>query len=390
VRLAAFVDARLSAVAASQVAVDFGIVKDAYTFQLLEPFAGDAVHRAGETDDSGFRLDRDGTRRLSGYAGQTATPPRRGRRTHACPMRDGRGLLNPSLLYFAETARCGSIRQAADRLHVAPSAISRQILLLEHELGAPLLTRSRRGVVPTEQGQLVCHFVESAGRDLERLRSAVDDLNELRCGRVFVAAVEAATGRVLPACFAAFQGAHPGVSIQVRIAGTHQVAEAVLREEAHIGVALDPPYRSELLLRMRWPQPLQAVVCPDHPLAAKAGLSIAAVLAVPHSLPDRSFGIRTLIEKAAALADATPMPLVETNSLDMAKCLAIAGHSATVLPPEVIVRELASGQLRAIPLLDAPLARASIDVFIARGRVLPRAAEVLLAALKRAMAGHRL
>jgi len=304
-------------------------------------------------------------------------------------MREGRGLLNASLSYFAEVVRCGSIRQAADRLHVAPSAISRQISLLEHELGALLLTRSRRGVVPTEQGQLVSHFVGGVGRDLERLRGAVDDVNELRCGHVSIAAVEAVTGRVLPACFTVFQGAHPGVSIQVKIAGTHQVAEAVLREEAHIGIALDPPYRSELLLRMRWPQPLQAVVCPDHPLAANTGLSLAAVLAVPHSLPDRSFGIRTLIDKAAARAGVAPAPLVETNSLDMAKCLAIAGHSATVLPPEVIVRELASGQVRAVPLLDAPLARASIDVFTARGRVLPRAAEALLAAVKRAVAGHR-
>ncbi len=90
-------------------------------------------------------------------------------------MREGRGLLNASLSYFAEVVRCGSIRQAADRLHVAPSAISRQISLLEHELGALLLTRSRRGVVPTEQGQLVSHFVGGVGRDLERLRGAVDD-----------------------------------------------------------------------------------------------------------------------------------------------------------------------------------------------------------------------
>ena len=301
-------------------------------------------------------------------------------------MTDGRGLLSPSLLYFAEVARCGSIRQAADRLHVAPSAVSRQILLLERELGIPLLLRSRRGVVPTEQGRLVCRFAGDVGRDLGRLRGEISDLHELHCGRVSIAAVEAATARVLPACLAAFQGAHPGVCIEVRMAGTHQVAEAVLREGAHIGIALDPPFRSELQLRKRWPQPLQAVVCPDHHLAARSSLPLAALLAVPHSLPDRSFGIRTLIEKAAARAGVVPAPLVETNSLDMARRLAIAGHSATVLPPEALVRELAASQLRAIPLEDAPMARASIDVFTARGRALPRAAEAVLAALKQAIA----
>ena len=304
-------------------------------------------------------------------------------------MRDGRGLLNPSLLYFVEVARCGSIRHAADRLHIAPSAVSRQISLLEHELGAPLLVRSRRGVTLTEQGQLVSDFMNGARRDLERLRGSIDDLTELRSGHVSIASVEAATGRVLPACLTAIQNMHPGISVQVRIAGTHQVAEAVLREEVDIGIALDPPYRSELLLRMRWPQPLQAVVGPRHPLAGSGAVSLAAVLGVPHSLPDRSFGIRTLIEKAALQAGIASAPLVESNSLDMLKCLAASGHSVTVLPPEAVIRESTAGQLCVLPLEDRVLARASIDVFTARSRPLPRASAMVLAALKRAVAGHR-
>jgi DNA-binding transcriptional LysR family regulator len=293
------------------------------------------------------------------------------------------------LLYFAEVARCGSIRQAADRLHVAPSAISRQIQLLEHELGATLFVRNRRGVVMTEHGQLLRQFAGDLGRDLDRLRGEFSDLVDLRSGHVTIAAVDAATSRLLPACFAAFQGAHPGVSIHVHVVGTHGVAEKVLRQEAHIGVALDPPFRSELQLRARWPQPLQGIVRPDHPFAARTSLSLATLLTVPHCMLDRSCGTRTLIERAAAEAGVSPKPMVETNSLEMAKRLAMTGHSATVLPPEFVHEELAAGELVAIPLEDPPLARASIDVFTARGRPLPRAAEAVLAELRRAIVGHR-
>jgi molybdate transport repressor ModE-like protein len=60
-----------------------------------------------------------------------------------------------SLRYFVEVADCGSIRQAAQRLHVAPSAVSRQIANLEHDLQAELIERSPGGVTLTAAGALV-------------------------------------------------------------------------------------------------------------------------------------------------------------------------------------------------------------------------------------------
>lgn len=298
-------------------------------------------------------------------------------------MREGRGMLTPALLYFTEVARCGSIRQAADRLHVASSAVSRQIQLLERELGAPLFFRSRNGVELTEQGRLLVAFTDKAGGDLDRLRGEIGDLSGLRRGHVSIAAVDAAAGRLLPNCLAQFQGDHPGVTLQIRIGGTHTVAESVLQQEAQIGIALDPPFRSELKLRTRWPQPLQAVVHPAHALADCATLPLSAVLAVPHSLPDRTTGTRSLIERAAGEVGIATSPLVETNSLDMARSLAIAGHSATILPPEFVAQDVADGKLRAIPIEDGPLARASIDVFTARTRRLTRAAEAVLEVIAR-------
>ena len=60
--------------------------------------------------------------------------------------------------HFHEAARLGSVRAAADFLNVAPSAVSRQITQLEHELGMPLLERHRRGVKPTEAGERVLEY----------------------------------------------------------------------------------------------------------------------------------------------------------------------------------------------------------------------------------------
>lgn len=57
-----------------------------------------------------------------------------------------------ALRYFDTVARCRSLRQAASQLHIAPTAISRQIDLLEHQLGAPLIERGPNGISLTAAG----------------------------------------------------------------------------------------------------------------------------------------------------------------------------------------------------------------------------------------------
>ena len=65
------------------------------------------------------------------------------------------------LSYVDEVARVGSIRQAADRLHIAPSAVNRRILDIEEELGTPLFERLPRGVRLTAAGELFVAYIRS-------------------------------------------------------------------------------------------------------------------------------------------------------------------------------------------------------------------------------------
>lgn len=299
-------------------------------------------------------------------------------------------LIDPALRYFLEVAECGSIRLAADRLQIAPSAISRQVKLLEHELGAELLTRNRQGIALTEQGRLVVAFAKGSRREVEQLRSAIDDLSELRRGVVRLAVVEATIDRILPVCISRLRLRYPKIEISVAMLGTHQVAEAVLRQDADIGVALDPPLRSELLLRMRWPQPLRAVARPEHSIGKANSMTLATVLEQPHVLPDRSFGIRTLIERSATKRNLTTQPFLEANSLGALKALALATDAVTILPPECVLKEEAAGQLATFSIEDPILSRAAIDVITLRTPALSKAAATLLSFLRRAIADHRL
>lgn len=65
------------------------------------------------------------------------------------------------LSYLYEAVTMGTIRAAADKLNIAPSAISRQISLLEEELACTLIERHRKGVTPTEAGSVLYDFIEN-------------------------------------------------------------------------------------------------------------------------------------------------------------------------------------------------------------------------------------
>ena len=99
-------------------------------------------------------------------------------------------MINAGLRYFAAVARGGSIREAAEELHVAQSALSRQILKLEAHLGAPLFQRHARGVELTSAGEILLSFAQMSLRQVEKVRSEVDALKGLRRGNVHIHAID--------------------------------------------------------------------------------------------------------------------------------------------------------------------------------------------------------
>ena len=87
------------------------------------------------------------------------------------------------LRYVDEVARAGSIRKAAEVLHVTASAVNRRIMDLEEELGAPLFEQRPRGVRLTAAGELFVRYIREQTGDVERMKSQIEDLKGLRAAR---------------------------------------------------------------------------------------------------------------------------------------------------------------------------------------------------------------
>jgi DNA-binding transcriptional LysR family regulator len=228
------------------------------------------------------------------------------------------------LRYADEVARAGSIRHAAERLHVAPSAVNRRIQDIEEELGTPLFERLPRGMRLTAAGEIFVSYIRGRAAELERVRSEIEELGGLRRGLVRIVASQALAPRFLPEMIQAFREAHPLVGFDVRIGDHVQAARALRSFETDLALVFNLAPESDLARVATVEQRLMAIMHARHPLArANPGaLRLRDCAEYPVVLPNRDTGGRQLLERFLARSSTRLSAMVESNSFEFLRgCL---------------------------------------------------------------------
>jgi DNA-binding transcriptional LysR family regulator len=287
-------------------------------------------------------------------------------------------MINAGLRYFAAVARNGSIREAAEELHVAQSALSRQIHKLEEELGAPLFQRHSRGVELTSAGEILLNFAQTSLRQVEKVRSEVDALKGLRRGTVHIYAIESLVPHLLPQVIAQFSRRYPGINFDVSIDGSDRVLAAVREGRTDVGLTFYSPSDPELATVFKVRAPLVAAMSAQHPLAGKAKISLAECAAYPIAAPMPNTGSRNVIDIACKASGVHLNPTLETNSIPLRVEYLHNSNGITFLPRISVWDRLRSGDLIAVPIRDHIVNTATIDGVTHISRQLPLAAEEFL------------
>lgn len=279
----------------------------------------------------------------------------------------------PSIFsYLDAVAHHGSIRKAAEALHIASSALNRRILDLEEDVGSPLFERLPRGVRATAAGELFLAYVRRSLKELRLVEAQIDGLRGLVRGRVHVAVAESVTGRMLPDAIAEYHQRHPGVGFSVTVGGPKELTAALARDKADLILTHERPDSRDAVVLAEVPQPLCALVAPEHPLAMRTSLRLRECVAYPLAMPDETLAARTLIDAALGRASIRFEPALISNSIETTKMFARTAGGVCFSfkigkKPEI------SGMVT-IPLSDSELAEARLRLASRRGRVLPVAA----------------
>ncbi len=253
--------------------------------------------------------------------------------------------------YFDEVCHCGSIRKAASKLHVAPSAIGRQILKMEDELGVSLFTRIPSGVQLTPAGEMLSQHISRTLADykstIETIESHKQDAEE----RIAIVAQESVIAQFLPRVFLAFHDQHPKVSTSFTTTSGRALCDLLDNREADVALAFDPEPTAGIEQVTSRPLPVLAVMAPNHPLAKHKQLELRDCAQFPLILPDMTWPLRDILDQLTA--DLTEQPRVITTSNSVAflrKMMATDQHIGfqTLVGIEAQIQE---NKLIQIPLL---------------------------------------
>ncbi len=291
--------------------------------------------------------------------------------------------------YFEKVARYGSIREASERLHVATSAISRQIAQLEEEFSVSLFERQTRGMKLTAAGEILFEHARAILSHRDQARSGIDDLLGLRRGHVKVWSIEGMIKDFVSPTLALFHQKYPAVTADVVVASSDEVLAALLEDDADIGITFDPPRNSRITVAAQFPAPLLAVMSPGHVAATHQLLTLPDLTRWPIALPDSSFGIRHVVDAAARASDVEFRPSVVSNSIEALRGFARAGSGTTILTQASVEEDIERGMLTTIPISEFLIRAPAVKICRSKDRELSNAGLELAAILKQQAARYQ-
>ncbi len=274
------------------------------------------------------------------------------------------------LHYLDAVARAGSIRKAAEQLHVTSSAVNRRIMDLEEELETPLFERRPRGVRLTAAGELFVHYVREQSADLDRVRSQIEDLKGMRRGTVRIAVSQALAVEFLPREVAAYRARFPYVHFDVRVEDHNRAMDRLGSYEVDLVLVFRPPYLANFRPLMMFEQRLVAMMPSNHPLAAKKVIRLRDCAPYPIALAEQGIGGRQLLDEVLGRSNFRFDVVAQSNSFEFLRHLVTRDNVVSFqLQIGAISDEERGIVTREIDERDAP--RGDLVLGQLRGRSLP-------------------
>jgi len=289
-----------------------------------------------------------------------------------------RGSLVPAVLrYVDQVARSGSIQRAAKELNIAASAVNRQILLLEQELGVTLFERMPRGMRLTSAGDTVVTLARRWRTDERQASADLKQLQGINQGHIRLVAMDSHVNGFLPRLVDALTREHPRISLEIQIASTDDAIAALLGGNADLAAIFNLSPHRDIHVLWKSELPFGCVVAPGHDLAKKKTISMQEVAAHPIALQSKSLPIRRYLDARHGWLFADGQRMVETNSLQLVKGLARSGNYVAFTSELDAAPEILTGALVFLPVRDKGAEPQTVSVALDGRKPLSKIAKIV-------------
>ncbi len=226
------------------------------------------------------------------------------------------------LRYLREVARQGlNLSVAAEKLHTSQPGISKQIKLLEDELGVQILVRNgKRVVAVTEPGKIILEIAERLLGDVDNLKRVAEEFSHEDTGTLTIATTHTQARYALPRVIKQFTQRYPKVRLHLRQGNPTQIAEMTSSGEADMCIAPEAiALFDELVMLPCYDWNRSVIVPPDHPLIKEKKLSLEAVAKYPIITYDFAFTGRSKMQGAFESRGLIPNVVLTAIDADVIK-----------------------------------------------------------------------
>ena len=282
------------------------------------------------------------------------------------------------LRYFVAVGRLGSIRKAADELHVSASAIDRQILNVEANLGVPLFERLPSGLRLTAAGEIMMASGMRWQKNMVDVRAQIEDLRGLKRGHVDIAVTDALAKGYIPAAIQSIHSQYPGISIGVKVLENDLVRRAVANGEVDLGILFEPQTYRDLAVRSFVDVVLGFVTPRGHPLGTRREARFSACVGSKLIVPE---GPLAVSEQVAVLEGTTGVEMdkaVSSDNIQMITSLITQGVGVGIMTSLDVITEVGRGILSFTKISDPILRPMTLALCTASARTPSYAASIVL------------
>jgi DNA-binding transcriptional LysR family regulator len=276
-------------------------------------------------------------------------------------------------------AETGSFTACGRKLHVSQSAISRQILLLEEELGEPLFLRVGRQVRMTPAAESLVQLGQRVFLDVRETVGAITDHTRDLRGTLRLSGGMTVCLYVFPPLLKHLRRVHPHLDVRLTVAMAGRSVQEIRGGRVDAGLLTLPVEESDLVTVPVMREELLLVTTPTHPLARRRKVTPRDLAGQPFVLFEVGSATRKVIDQFFATEKIEPTIVMDTENVEIIKAMVKTGMGIGIVPYQSVAREVRAGQFFCARVDGHELVRETGWVYARANRV-PRMIHELLAA----------
>ncbi len=246
---------------------------------------------------------------------------------------------------FQAIVETGSFTKAGEKLFVSQSAISRQIKLLEEELGDQLFKRIHKRVYLTPAGEVLLQYCQRVFRELRQLIAEISDLTHLRRGNLRLAGGMSVCTYLFPPLLKRYQDLYPNIELRIATGVIEEILRMLRANEVDLALLTLPYDEPGLEVVPAVSEEMVLVMNSEHPLAAKREISFPDLTPYTFIHFEKGSNTRKLLDKIFEEEQVHFRNTMELQNVEITKPLVEKGLGISIVPYPAVARDRQKGAL---------------------------------------------